>query len=169
MQIAAAVLLLMFLTLIVQLHMCGACIDWRFNTASDPTRPASRHQIDMTNFKQYLARIGSDLKAGNATEHTHRPALQMLIEGLADVKATNEPKRIACGAPDYIVSRDAPAGLVPIGYIEAKDVNKDLNVVELDEQLNRYRSSLRNLVLTDYLEFRLYRNGELVQTGIPLK
>ncbi|AGU51808.1 methyltransferase domain-containing protein [Variovorax paradoxus B4] len=115
-------------------------------------------------FKTYLARVSSDLKAGNATEHTHRGALQNLIESAGDVVATNEPKRIACGAPDYIVSRQAQAGLVPIGYIEAKDVGKDLNAVEGDEQLQRYRSSLRNLVLTDYLEFRLYRSGELVQT-----
>ena len=56
-------------------------------------------------FKTYLTRLGSDLKAGNATEHTHRPALQALIESAAaDIRATNEPRRIACSAPDYIVS-----------------------------------------------------------------
>jgi predicted helicase len=117
-------------------------------------------------FKKYLARVGSDLKAGNATEHTHRPALQALIESAAnDLRATNEPRRIACGAPDYIVTRTNQAGNIPLGYIEAKDVGKELDAIEGDEQLRRYRSSLRNLILTDYLEFRLYRNGELVQTA----
>ena len=117
-------------------------------------------------FKTYLARLGSDLKAGNATEHTHRPALQALIESAAaDIRATNEPRRIACGAPDYIVSHLTASGNIPLGYIEAKDVGKDLDTVEADEQLGRYRGSLRNLILTDYLEFRLYRNGELVQTS----
>ncbi|MGH8857121.1 MAG: PDDEXK nuclease domain-containing protein [Polaromonas sp.] len=113
-------------------------------------------------FNNYLARIASDLKAGNATEHTHRPALQTLLESsLPGIKATNEPRRIACGAPDYIVTR----GETPIGYIEAKDVGVSLDAVQGDEQLKRYRASLRNLILTDYLEFRLYRNGELVQTA----
>ncbi len=113
-------------------------------------------------FTNYLARLASDLKAGNATEHTHRPALQTLLESsIAGIKATNEPRRIACGAPDYIITR----GEVPIGYIEAKDVGVPLASVENDEQLKRYRASLRNLILTDYLEFRLYRNGELVQTA----
>lgn len=117
-------------------------------------------------FKTYLARVVSDLKAGNATEHTHRPALQALIESAAGgLRATNEPRRIACGAPDYIVSRVGQGGNVPVGYIEAKDVGKDLDAIEDDEQLKRYRASLRNLILTDYLEFRLYRNGDLVQTA----
>ena len=113
-------------------------------------------------FSHYLARVLADLKAGNATEHTHRPALQTLLEtSIPGIKATNEPRRIACGAPDYIVTR----GEVPIGYIEAKDIGIPLDAVENDEQLKRYRASLRNLILTDYLEFRLYRNGELVQTA----
>ena len=113
-------------------------------------------------FTHYLERVASDLKAGNATEHTHRPALQTLLESsLPGIKATNEPRRIACGAPDYIVTR----GETPIGYIEAKDIGASLDAVQGDEQLKRYRAALRNLILTDYLEFRLYRNGELVQTA----
>lgn len=115
-------------------------------------------------FKKYLADIGAALKQGNATEHTHRPALKTLLESLApNLLATNEPKRIQCGAPDYIVTR----GVVPLGYVEAKDFGLNLNLddVEDSEQLKRYRASLRNLILTDYLEFRLYRNGELTLTA----
>ena len=38
---------------------------------------------------------------GNATEHTCRPAFKALVESLGkNVCATNEPKRVACGAPD---------------------------------------------------------------------
>ncbi len=113
-------------------------------------------------FKIYLAKITAALKQGDATEHTHRPALKELLESLeSDLLATNEPKRIACGAPDYIVLRKN----VPLGYVEAKDVGKKLDDIEGDEQLKRYRKSLRNLILTDYLEFRLYRNGEPVQVA----
>jgi hypothetical protein len=78
-------------------------------------------------FTTYLRRVEAALKAGNATEHTHRPALKILVESLrAKVTATNEPQRIACGAPDFIVTqRD-----VPLGYIEAKDVGVDLDRAE---------------------------------------
>lgn len=41
-----------------------------------------------------------------------------------------------------------------------------LATVENDEQLKRYRASIRNLILTHYLELRLYRSGELVQTAL---
>ena len=60
-----------------------------------------------------------------------------MIEALAGdrITATNEPRKIACGAPDFIISRD----LLPLGYIEAKDVGVDLGRVERSEQLVRYR------------------------------
>ena len=46
----------------------------------------------------YRRQIEKELQAGNATEHTHRPALKTLIESMAaGVTATNEPKRVECG------------------------------------------------------------------------
>ena len=113
--------------------------------------------------KTYLTAIEQALKAGNATEHTHRPALKALLEeiGGRDARATNEPRQIECGAPDFIVNR----GMVPLGYVEAKDVGIDLRRVEKSEQLGRYRGSLGNLVLTDYIEFRWYLDGELRLTA----
>jgi len=105
----------------------------------------------------YINDIEKELIAGNATEHTHRSALKVMIESLDEgVVATNEPRRIECGAPDFVVSR----GAITIGYIEAKDVGKSLDEMERTEQLSRYRNSLTNLILTDYLEFRWYVNGE---------
>jgi hypothetical protein len=97
-------------------------------------------------FRRYLEEIGRNLAAGNATEHTHRPALQNLVQTIdSGVRAVNEPKRVACGAPDYIVTRDD----LPVGYIEAKDLGRSLDEIERDEQLTRYRESLSNLILTD--------------------
>lgn len=108
--------------------------------------------------RTYLQSVEQAHKTGNATEHTYRPALKSLVEALeAGVQAINEPKQIACGAPDFIVAR----GTIPLGYIEAKDVGLDLIKIEKSEQLVRYRESLSNLVLTDYLEFRWYLDGEL--------
>ena len=117
---------------------------------------------DNTIFKEYLAQIEQAYKAGNATEHTHRPALKTLIQAFQpNVIATNEPKRIKCGAPDFIVSRKD----VPLGYVEAKDIGEPLDKWEKDEQLKRYRHSLANLILTDYLEFRWYVSGKLRLTA----
>jgi hypothetical protein len=109
--------------------------------------------IDLKMVNEYIKAIEKELVAGNATEHTHRPALKALIEGLAEkVTATNEPTHIECGAPDFVVTR----GVTTIGYIEAKDVGKSLDEAEKSEQLKRYRESLSNLILTDYLEFHWY-------------
>jgi hypothetical protein len=116
----------------------------------------------MPHSSEYLKSIEKALSAGNATEHTHRPALKSFIESLADdITATNEPKRVKCGAPDFIVTR----GETPLGYIEAKDVGKPLDREEKSEQMSRYLESLDNLLLTDYLEFRWYVRGEHVQTA----
>ncbi|MDP3011019.1 MAG: type ISP restriction/modification enzyme [Methylococcales bacterium] len=105
----------------------------------------------------YLQDIACHLQAGNSTEHTHRPALQTLLQSiLPEYHITNEPRRIACGAPDFEIAK----GSEPIGHIEAKDVGIDLNKVQKSEQLARYTASLNNLLLTDYLEFRWFVNGE---------
>lgn len=52
----------------------------------------------------YIHAIGKKLGLGDATEHTHRSAFEALIESLiSGVTATNEPKHIECGAPDFVV------------------------------------------------------------------
>jgi len=47
-----------------------------------------------------------------------------------------------------------------VGYVEAKDIGRSLDEAERTEQLGRYRAALSNLILTDYLEFRWYSDGE---------
>jgi predicted helicase len=126
-------------------------------------------QTNLKLFAQYIHTIEKELVAGNATEHTHRPALKTLVEGLsAGIIATNEPKHIECGAPDFVIRK----GVTTIGYIEAKDIGKSLDEVEKSDQLKRYLKSLTNLVLTDYLEFRWYVDGEKrlsARLGTPTK
>ncbi len=105
----------------------------------------------------YLKALSAALAKGDATEHTHRPALKTYLEALATgITATNEPRRIACGAPDYILTK----GEVPLGYIEAKDIGESLDKVEKSDQMGRYKGSLGNLILTDYVEFRWYVQGD---------
>ena len=61
---------------------------------------------DLKPFQNYIKAIEKKLALGDATEHTHRSALETLIEGLdAGITATNEPKHIECGAPDFILRK----------------------------------------------------------------
>ena len=107
----------------------------------------------------YIKELERHYKAGNATEHTYRPALKGLFEAMySDVVATNEPKQIECGAPDFVVTR----GEIPVGYIEAKDIGKSLDDKAHKEQLKRYAESLDNFIFTNYTEFRLFRDGKQV-------
>ena len=69
--------------------------------------------------ESYIDNLNQRYKLGNATEHTFRGDLQQLLESLLpDVRATNEPKRQKCGAPDYILTKND----IPVGFIEAKDI-----------------------------------------------
>jgi predicted helicase len=112
---------------------------------------------------QYINNINQRYKLGNATEHTFRGDLQTLIESIVPtVRATNEPKRQTCGAPDYILTKKE----IPVGFIEAKDIgDKDLLGAKKTgnkEQFDRYKASLDNLIFTDYLDFHLYIDGIFV-------
>ncbi|MDO8303294.1 MAG: hypothetical protein Q7T18_08635, partial [Sedimentisphaerales bacterium] len=113
-------------------------------------------------FTQYLTEINKAYARGDSTEHTHRPALKTLIEALSDkITATNEPSRIKCGAPDLVISRSLRKLDQNIGYIETKDINANLNEAAKTDQIKkRYLPSLPNFILTDYIEFRWYINGE---------
>jgi type I restriction-modification system DNA methylase subunit len=109
-----------------------------------------------TPFGKYMASIETDLRGGKATEYTYRSALETLMETLdSGIEASNDPKHIACGAPDFVVER----GKVPLGYVETKDVGAGLDKIEKTDQMRRYLKALNNLILTDYLEFRWYVNG----------
>ncbi|MFH1108544.1 MAG: type ISP restriction/modification enzyme [Planctomycetota bacterium] len=109
---------------------------------------------------QYLTSVARTHAAGNATEHSYRPALKALVESFQQgITATNEPKRVQCGAPDFIVTRKNST----VGYIECKDIGEALDKVETSEQFKRYLDALQNLILTDYLQFRHYAAGKLVQ------
>lgn len=80
---------------------------------------------------------------------------------LTDMVVTNEPARIECGAPDYIISRISDN--TPVFFIEAKDINdSDLEGRKQHKsQFNRYKESLDHIIFTDYLDFHFYENREL--------
>jgi predicted helicase len=113
--------------------------------------------------KHYISSINSRYKTGQATEHTFRGDLQQLIETLLPgIKATNEPKRQQCGAPDFILTKKD----VPVTYIETKDIGDgDLQGLKKQgnkEQFDRYKAALNSVIFTDYLDFYFYRGNQLL-------
>ena len=113
--------------------------------------------------QEYISHVNRRYKHGNATEHTFRGDLQQLIESLVpEVRATNEPKRQLCGAPDYILTKED----IPVGFIETKNIgDNDLDGKKKNgnkEQFDRYKASLNKLIFTDYINFHVYEEGKLV-------
>ncbi|MEZ5495935.1 MAG: hypothetical protein R3F25_03775 [Gammaproteobacteria bacterium] len=110
--------------------------------------------------EQYIQTVTNNFNTGISTEHTYRGDLEQLIKTLVpNVEVTNEPSKVTdCGNPDYVITKRK----IPIGFIEAKDIGKDLNSKVYKEQFTRYKKALDNLIITDYLWFQFFENGELV-------
>src|SRR5690554_6064163 len=110
--------------------------------------------------KEYVEIVSKRFQSGISREHSYRGDLETLIRSLVQgVEITNEPANVTdCGNPDYVITK----GKIPIGYIEAKDVGKDLNSKSYHEQFSRYKKALDNLIITDYVWFQFFQDGELV-------
>lgn len=84
--------------------------------------------------------------------------------GRNHIHVTVLPKSTDAGNPDFRLWNGTDR---IVGYIEAKRPTEErLDLIEDSEQLKRYKATFPNLILTNFLEFRLYRNGELVQTAM---
>jgi len=110
--------------------------------------------------QQYIDSVARRFASGISREHSYRADLENLLRAMVTtVEITNEPANVTdCGNPDYVITK----GKIPIGYIEAKDIAKDLNSKSYKEQFGRYRNALDNLIITDYLWFQFFQNGEMV-------
>ena len=99
------------------------------------------------------------------------PHLQTFLEKLFvahfdrdTIRLTQEPKGLdQIGRPDFI----AMDGLLPIGYIEAEGYGRDLNRLtgHAKEQNQRFIENLDNFILTNFLDFQLWRDGQLRATA----
>jgi len=117
---------------------------------------------EVMNILDYLNQVKQKFDSKNATEHTYRPALENYLNFLyqGKIQIANEPKRQKCGAPDFILSKKRGKSEIPVGYIEAKDIGKNLDELSKTDQLKRYKESLDNLIFTDYLDFVFYKEGK---------
>lgn len=110
---------------------------------------------------QYIQSVNSKYISGIAREHAYRADLENLIKNIVPhIDVTNEPANVTdCGNPDYVLTENK----IPRGFIEAKDVGKDLNDKTLNKnQFDRYRKALDNLIITDYLWFQFFQDEELI-------
>ena len=113
------------------------------------------------NIQSYLDEVRSKFASGQATEHSYRPALEALFSSIDPaLTVINEPKKTDAGMPDFLFQR----GDVPVGWCEAKDIDKD--VIKLKgysiEQRKRYERAFPNLIYTNGVDFEFIREGEPV-------
>lgn len=115
--------------------------------------------------KSYIKRIFEVASRGDAREESYYSCLEELLKNFADsikkyIHVTTLPKKTDAGNPDFRVW-DGKQHIV--GYIEAKQLTEEnLPQIEHSEQLERYLNTFPNLILTNFLEFRLYRDGNLI-------
>jgi hypothetical protein len=126
-----------------------------------------------TLFSKYLKELSAVALQGDAREESFYPALaDMLAEvaqtsGRTHVRVTTLPKPTDAGNPDFRLWNGTDR---IVGYVEAKKPTEErLDLIADSEQLRRYRSTFPNLILTNFLEFRLYRNGERVETVLAAR
>ena len=105
----------------------------------------------------YLNKVAGLYSDGGVTESSYRGDLQNLLKALLpDVTVIHEPKSVACGRPDYLLTRDK----LTLGYVEAKDLGARLDDDRHKEQFDRYRKALERIIFTNYLEFQLWRGDK---------
>ncbi len=119
--------------------------------------------------KRYLNSLQSTINKGDAREESYYKHLEDLILEFADVNKLKKinitilPKKTEAGNPDFRVW-DGSNHIT--GYIEAKDPSfTNLDAIQETGQLKRYRHTFPNVILTNFYEFRLYRDGELIKTA----
>src|SRR4030066_1495391 len=109
-------------------------------------------------FENYIKAISAKFSHEETGEMGYRTDFEILLKGIFEsikVKRVDHDAKAKQGnKPDFVVLNYD----VPLLYIEAKDIGISLDKVEKSEQMRRYYG-YTNLVLTDYLEFRFYRNG----------
>jgi len=111
--------------------------------------------------KTYFENILKNYKTGDTTEASFYVVLQKFIENFAqiqkiDLTITPQPKLTESGIPDFVIRKSKEL----IGYIEAKDIGKNLENLEYTEQIKKYKNNFDNFILTNYFDFWLWRGKE---------
>lgn len=119
-------------------------------------------------FEKYLSSVSKKYQREQTSEMGYRTHFEILLNELFEsVKAfsgiDHDGKAFKGNKPDFVIRKNN----IPILYIEVKDIGVSLDKIEKSDQMNRY-FGYANLVLSDYLEFRFYRNGFRYQEPIKI-
>jgi hypothetical protein len=114
--------------------------------------------------QEYLQNLANKFSRSDATtskgrEMIYRSDFENLLKAVFDLdgkvnQINHDSTNDNGNKPDFVISKNE----VPILYLEAKDLGVSLDKIEKSEQMSRY-FGYDNLVLTDYVEFRFFRNG----------
>ncbi|MFH1601635.1 MAG: type ISP restriction/modification enzyme [Candidatus Shapirobacteria bacterium] len=117
-------------------------------------------------FEDYIQAISSKFSHIETSEMGYRTDFEILLkkvfESINVFRFDHDAKAEEGNKPDFVVRKNN----IPILYIETKDIGVSLDKIEKSEQMSRY-FGYANLILTDYVEFRFYRNG--LPYGDPIK
>ncbi len=86
------------------------------------------------------------------TEHTDRDAVKTLLQKFAGpgITVVHEAKGVrGKGTPDFKVRQNGQI----LGYVETKPLGADLDAVLKSDQIARYKSLSKNILLTNYLQW----------------
>ena len=118
-------------------------------------------------FQRYIKSISSKFSHEETSEMGYRTDFEIFLKGIFESikgnRIDHDSKAKLGNKPDFIVHKHD----VPILHIEAKDIGTDLDKIEKSKQMSRY-FGYENLVLTDYVEFRFYRNGLTYEEPIKI-
>jgi hypothetical protein len=122
----------------------------------------------MQALKGYLEQLQAVAQQPHATgELSYHGALERLLRTLRpNLTLVHEPTRTAVGRPDFAILHQH----APVGYVEAEAYNADLDNLppHAKAQTDAFRQHLENFLLTNFLEFRLYRAGqEVMRARLP--
>lgn len=111
-------------------------------------------------FQKYFNEIRNKYLTQDSTEGTLRTPFENFIKRFSpNINLIHEPKRVSgLGAPDFKAFYRSRK----VGFIETKDLGKNLDNVLESEQLRKYTESINNLIVTDYARFILIRNGQKI-------
>jgi hypothetical protein len=119
-------------------------------------------------YENYLNSISQKFKHKETSEMGYRTDFEILLKSIFEsvvslTRIDHDAKAKGGNKPDFVILKHD----VPILYLETKDIGTSLDKIEKSEQLARY-FGYTNLVLTDYLEFRFYRNGQRYDEPIKI-
>ena len=117
--------------------------------------------------ENYLQEIQKYFQDENSSEHSYRTSFENYLKDIFPKEKgyfTQQDQRAINGnKPDFIIFKNK----VPLLYIEVKKVGEDLDKIEKSDQADRY-FGYSNLIISDYVNFRFFRNGQKYNEEISL-